>query len=119
MIKNYSGVKEWHVFKNTITHKKGNYFLVCVDGNRIPESILFSRDDLMDILKNEEYTFIKWDQLKNAPWMFIDIETKVVLPGKVGVSMANPIGGHALTPREFLEILKIYSRYTEKELLKF
>ena len=64
MINRYLGTNEWRVYKNTITHKRGHYFLVCMDENMIPESIMFARADLNEALKKEDFTFIKLDSLK-------------------------------------------------------
>lgn len=52
-------------------------------------------------------------------WIHVNITRKMYAYGMPGVSIARPIGNHAITIEEFKTIYQIYRKYEEKDLFVF
>lgn len=88
---------------------------------------------LVKIIKNEEdmkkgidedhfKQYLEQEKFKNqgfgfwgCPWYFINIDSMVYVPGRPGISYANPIGGHAITEDEFKTIWEIFKSKRKKK----
>lgn len=52
-------------------------------------------------------------------WIYVNLNTKIVVPGMLGIDLFKPIGNHAITIEEFKTIYEIYKKYTGKKVLEF
>ena len=52
-------------------------------------------------------------------WIHVNITRKMYAYGMPGVSIARPIGNHAITIEEFKTIYQIYRKYEGKDLFVF
>ncbi len=52
-------------------------------------------------------------------WDFIDINSKTFAPAIPGIKVAEAIGNHAITIKEFKQIYHIYKKYEGKDLFVF
>lgn len=118
MYRHYDGALSFHGFMTGEERQKCNFFLVCFDENRIP-GVKESYQKMRIMMKENGFRGISGGSMVPAPWYFIDIETKLFVVGRPGLNVKNPIGGHALTPDEFMTIYGIYKKYEDKALLKF
>ena len=57
-----------------------------------------------------------WD---GCDWVFINITHKLYACGMPGIKIVQPIGDHAITIEEFMQIYNIYEKYKGLEPLKF
>lgn len=48
----------------------------------------------------------------NVDWVYINIYSKIFAPGMPGIPITSVVGDHAITFEEFLQIYKIYTRYS-------
>lgn len=52
-------------------------------------------------------------------WVYVNIDSKTVQRGKLGVSLTKEIGHHTITPAEFKTIYGIYKKYDGLSPLTF
>ena len=83
-------------------------------GGGKPEAFLVCDKSLADC----KAPFFKWLQ-GGCWWVHINITRKQYAYGMPGVSLALPIGNHAITIDEFKTIYAIFKRYEGKELFTF
>ena len=70
-------------------------------------------------LRDEGFTFGGYHGNYGCWWVYINITRKQYAYGMPGVSLAQPIGNHAITIEEFQTIYAIYKKYDGKELFVF
>jgi hypothetical protein len=92
-----------------------------------PEAFLVQDESLSDI----DAPFYKWldkNHFKHAwykghysscDWVFINITNKLYAYGMPGVEIIKPIGNHAITIDEFMQIFNIYDKYKGLNALEF
>ena len=69
--------------------------------------------------KENGFRQIERGSLPAALWLFIDIQTKLYVVGRPGVNIKEPVGGHALTPDEFMMIYEISKYFGNKKQYEF
>ncbi|MBR4272815.1 MAG: hypothetical protein IKQ30_08255 [Bacteroidales bacterium] len=92
-----------------------------------PEAFLVQDDSLCDM----DAPFYKWldkNHFKHAwykghysscDWVFINITNKLYAYGMPGIEIIKPIGNHAITIDEFMQIYNIYEKYKGLSTLEF
>lgn len=71
-------------------------------------------------LRNEGFKFIGYHgNYGICPWAYVNITRKGYAYAIPGISLAQPIGNHAITIKEFMTIYNIYKKYDGKELFTF
>lgn len=70
-------------------------------------------------LRKEGFTFGGYHGNYGCWWAHINITRKQYAYGMPGVSLAQPIGNHAITIDEFISIYEIYKKYEGKGLFVF
>ena len=95
-------------------------------GGGKPEAFLVCDKSLADCkapffkwLQGEGFTFGGYHGNYGCWWVHINITRKQYAYGMPGVSLALPIGNHAITIDEFKTIYAIFKRYEGKELFTF
>ena len=95
-------------------------------GGGKPEAFLVCDKSLADCkapffkwLQGEGFTFGGYHGNYECWWVHINITRKQYAYGMPGVSLALPIGNHAITIDEFKTIYAIFKRYEGKELFTF
>ena len=76
-------------------------------------------DVLRRQLQGEDFTFGGYHGNYGCWWVHINITRKQYAYGMPGVSLALPIGNHAITIDEFKTIYAIFKKYEGKELFTF
>lgn len=100
-----------------ITHlnEGGVCFLVQIEKNDEDIKKGIDEDHFKQYLEQEKFKnpgFGFW----GCSWYFINIDSMVYVPGRLGIAYANPIGGHAITEEEFKTIWEIFkSKRKEKD----
>ena len=92
-----------------------------------PEAFLVKDPSLSDM----DAPFYKWldnnhfqhawhkGHYDSCPWVFINITHKLYAYGMPGVEIIKPIGNHAITIDEFMQIYNIYDKYKGLNALDF
>lgn len=92
-----------------------------------PEAFLVKDQSLSD----DNAPFYKWleknhfqhawhkGHYDSCPWVFINITNKLYAYGMPGVEIIKPIGDHAITIDEFMQIYNIYEKYKGLNLMEF
>ncbi|MEG0914065.1 MAG: hypothetical protein RSC86_04015 [Oscillospiraceae bacterium] len=70
-------------------------------------------------LRSEGFSFGGYHGCYGCFWAYINITRKQYAYGMPGVGLAQPIGNHAITIEEFMQIYTIYRKYDGKELFTF
>lgn len=70
-------------------------------------------------LREEGFTFSGYHGNYGCCWAYANITRKEYAYGMPGVSLAKPLGNHAITIDEFKTIYDIYKKYEGKELFTF
>lgn len=52
-------------------------------------------------------------------WIYVNLNSKTVVPGMSGIALFEPIGNHAITVEEFRKIYEIYKKYSGKQVMEF
>ena len=70
-------------------------------------------------LREEGFTFSGYHGNYGCCWAYANITRKEYAYGMPGVSLAKPLGNHAITIDEFKTIYEIYKKYEGKDLFVF
>ena len=92
---------------------KPEAFLVC------DKSLADCKAPFFNWLQGEDFTFGGYHGNFGCWWVHINITRKLYAYGMPGVSLALPIGNHAITIDEFKTIYAIFKKYEGKELFTF
>ena len=101
------------VYCKKIGGGKPEAFLVC------DKSLADCKAPFFKWLQGEGFTFGGYHGNYGCWWVHINITRKQYAYGMPGVSLALPIGNHAITIDEFKTIYAIFKRYEGKELFTF
>ena len=90
-------------------------------------SFLIKDDELLngwyssfvEFLKNEGFhTWGRKGYFDKVNWIYINLNTMKFAFGIPGVAITEPIGKHAITKEEFIQIYNIYKKYDKEHPLK-
>ena len=97
---------------SSINHN--NYFLVSYDDHH--GNIGDEHNEVIKFLKDNNFCCAAgyW----GMPWLFVDINNKIYLPGRPGVSYGKVIGNHTITFEDFKTIFDIFEKYEKQDKQK-
>ena len=70
-------------------------------------------------LREEGFTFSGYHGNYGCWWVYVNITRKEYAYGMPGVSLAKPLGNHAITIEEFMTVYSIFKKYEGKGLFVF
>ncbi|MBR6251567.1 MAG: hypothetical protein IKR17_10305 [Bacteroidales bacterium] len=96
--------------------------------SRIKPEAFVVKDSSLSDMDAPFYQWLKKNNFQHAwykghydscPWVFINITHKLYAYGMPGIEIIKPIGDHAITIDEFMQIYKIYDKYMGLNTLEF
>lgn len=107
--RNIMGEEKLHIGQGKV-----EVFLIC------DRSLCQADAPFVKWLRDEGFTFSGYHGCySNCLWVYVNITRKEYAYGMPGISLAEPLGNHAITIDEFMTVYSIYKKYEGKEVFVF